>query len=292
MKKMMIYSILAIGLPLVIFGFVGCMKPPNLTPNYGPEATIESIQKAISSDAPMDPLSIKKNQYVSIDETQVIDTQVPTTISQRLDQVVAYEDKPDQVNLSFKVDMKELLHGNWQQSTQTYSLAIGKDRAPTAISGATTANLTLNQKIAKALSENKPALSIQSLKKLDAKSPLRVTYHNLKREQGLMPTPEIVKSHPNCGGVLKCDLGLRYLRVTFDRVVWDSDVHGTKTAYQIIYSPDIPTYIHDWDSMEELYMTNQYQTCAQVWLEIDNGGQKQTVPILQCAIMRDFQFGM
>jgi hypothetical protein len=106
-----------------------------------------------------------------------------------------------------------------------------------------------------------------------------------------MPVPVLVKSKPDCGGVKDCDKGLRYTKVTFDQVVWDSEDHGTRTKYTITYSPDIPTHIMDWSHPEGIYPTNQFQFCAQTWIEIDNGTQKQVVPVQQCANMRDFQFG-
>jgi hypothetical protein len=118
-----------------------------------------------------------------------------------------------------------------------------------------------------------------------------VTYHNLKREEGYTAVPLLVKNKSDCGGVKDCNKGLRFLRVSFDRVIWDSDDHGNKTTYHITYSPDIPTYIADWSHPEGMYPTNQLQFCVQSWVEVTSGNQTQVVPVQQCADMRDFQFG-
>jgi hypothetical protein len=283
MKNLTAQMALAILIPLFLFTVIGCMKKPDHTPNYGPEVTIDEIQKVALDSIPPDPSKIKLGQYISIDVTQVIDTQAPVTLSQKLDSVTKYDAVKDPlyVLMTFQVKMNELSNtGQWLTSVQEYDMALEKDRnIPLGLSAQ-----------GRNPSAQMGSYSLKALKKAEASSPVRVTYHNLKREEGFIPVPPLVKSRPDCGGVQNCERGLRYLRLSFDKVIWEND-EGTKTSYRVVYSPDIPTYIADWSNPDGIYPTNQFQFCAQTWLKIQNGEQNQVVPVRQCADMRDFQFG-
>lgn len=280
MKKFAWLTMLAILLPVLLFGFIGCMKKPDHTPNYGPEVTWEDIQKAAINDMPPDPMQMKEGQYTSIDITQTIDVQMPMTLSQRLDRILKRTDTTTEANLEFEVKLNELdASGTWKQSIDYPKLSILKDSAQSTVQNV------------QAKSAKIGAMSLKALKATDQQTPVKVTYHNLEREDGFMPVPILVQNQPDCGGLKDCAKGLRYMRLSFDRVVWETDAKGTKTAYRITFSPDIPTYVADWNDPEGLAPSNQFQFCFQTWLEIQNGSQTQVVPVQQCADMRDFQHG-
>ena len=286
MKKVTLLTLIAILIPLIVFGFLGCMKKPDTTPNFGPEVSFADIQKVAVIDTPPDPETIKKGQYISLDVTQTIDQQPSITLSQRSDEVTLRDDSdPTRIEWNFHVKMNELdSTQHWKSWEQDFPIAYSK---------AQVANLQVKTK------SNMPGgrISAYSMKALstDDQTQPKVTYHNLSRIDGYLPVPSIVQSHPNCGGVRDCAKGLRYTKITFDRVVWDSDNHGNITTYSITYSPDIPTYIADWsDPSSEYpstYPSNQLQFCAQTWIDVENNGQTQSVPVQQCADIRDFQFG-
>lgn len=280
MKKILLLTAFAILVPLVLFGFLGCMKKPDHTPDYGPQVSFEDIQKTAADNVPPDPMTIKLGRYISIDVTQVIDTQSPMTLSQKLDTVTAYNDTPTEIQWTFEVTMNELgTDGVWKKSIQNFDLVYEKNNKQ---SQASTFESPAQTKMS--------SYSLKALQTSDTSSPVKVTYHNLKREDGFMPVPLLVKNRPDCGGVPNCDNGLRYIQISFDRVVWDSEDHGNKTHYTITYSPDIPAYVADWSHPDGIYLTNQIKFCAQTWIEIEGNGQKQVVPVQQCADMRDFHF--
>lgn len=300
MKKELVCGVgLMVGFGLVL---ASCMKKPNMDPDYGPEVSLEKIQEALSSDTSMDPLkTMKLGQYVSIDEIQVIDTQIPIHLSQRLDEITHYKilardsaNQPIKIELAYKIVLKEhLADETWKESVVTsVPLLLDNSRSAQAAALSTSSVLSSVGPISEIIKKKSLPLSIQSLKAQDAASEVRITYHNLRRELGTIPIPAVVRGHPNCGGILRCDLPLRTIQIYFDRIVWDPPEHGNKTVFRITYSPDIPSYVHDWDSPDGRYLTNQLQACAQIFLEIQNqnGGQTQTVPILQCSEVRDFQF--
>ncbi len=276
MKKILLLTGLAILIPVLVFGFLGCMKKPENKPDYGPEVNLTAINKAVSESTPVAPLTVKKGQFVSIDFTQVIDTQGVTTLTQRSDEVTGSVDSAEAVAWSFQVKLREFFPDDTSKlTTQNYNLSYQKNQKATATQ--TSSDASQVQKVS-------VPLSLNSLKKADAAAPVRVTYHNLTQESGVLRDGV-------CIGSL-CRKGLRYLRVKFDRVVWQNEETGMKTKFSIVYSPDVPTYISDWAIPEEMYLSNQVQFCTQTWIDVSSGDQKQSVPVKQCSEMRDFQFGI
>lgn len=286
MKKIFFLTLMAIFLPLILFAFVGCMKKPENKADYGPEVPMNEIRKAVDAVAPPDLYSMRKGQFVSIDESQVIDTQLPLTYYQRLDKVVGYDVVGDITTLTFDITTNELVDGKWVP----FSLS----NIPVSYKNTSILFQSTDVKSLATRTKKSSGLSLMSLKKQDEEVKKKVTYHNLTQETGVMPVPPAVSKQTDCGGLseLACKNGLRYIQVKFDRVIWDTEDHGTKTAMTFIYSADAPTYVYSWDDMNALEITNQIKTCAQTWVELDaGGGNKQTVPVLQCAEVRDFHFG-
>lgn len=299
MRRLLLLTAIAITLPLLLFTFVGCMKKPDNQTNYGPEISLQKIQESIGNETPLDFRSIKKGQYISLDETQTVDIQAPLTYYQRADEVtdLIKENSKDNKEIYtfgiFSVKTQELVDGTWKDSLLS-NLGVGLYADP--ISPTPMAITTNTRK--KEAARTEYGLSILSLQKLDATSEKRRTYHNLSRETGSMPIPPAVANQPDCGGLpeMVCRNGLRYLKIKFDIVDWDSETHGIKTAVTYIYSSDIPTYVSSWDNLNPqdpnaIYFTNQLKGCAQTWIELPNGTSKQTVPVMRCSEIRDFQFG-
>lgn len=292
MKNRIIWlTLVAILAPVIVFGFLGCMKKPDHTPDYGPEVTFAQIQEAWENDMPPETLTMRKGQYVSIDVVQVIDHQAPVLLSQRLDEITDRADvvggpSQDQtlaVSWDFSVVRNDLQADNtWKQSKDYPRLELDLSEADVQSFAAKATGTPA-----------KGIYTLSGLRTLDNETPLKITYHNLKREDGFMPVPVDVKNQADgdCGGLANCDRGLRYMQISFDRVVWDRPDKGIKTTYKISYSADIPTYIFDWSNPDDIYPTNQLQFCAQTWLELESGSQTQIIPVLQCANMRDFQHG-
>jgi hypothetical protein len=269
---------------LCILATVACVKKPDLRPDYGPAVSISDIQKAAFSAAPPDPFSIRQGQFISIDEVQVINTLPPTVYFQRTDEVMGVSEDTTTLSLAFKVSLNELdSQGQWKPSISPYNLTFLKGNS-VAEAMAYAQSLRASED-----SDIKP-YTLKKMKTLDATKP-KVTYHNLKQAEGWFDTPVSVLSKPNCGYVPNCNSKMRYLEVSFDRVIWESEDRGTKTAMRFIYSPDMPTYIEDWTNEDGIYFTNLYKTCVQTFQTITQGQVSQVVPVLGCAEISDFQFG-
>lgn len=268
-----------------------CMKKPDHTPDYGPEIPFTDIQKAANFDMPVEPSTIKKGQRVSLDFFQVVDTQQPMTLMQRSDEVTFQSEEKDantqetvSYHWTFNVILREMDEtGHWKISQSPYGplcYAV-TEQGCTAMS-------------AQAQEDTKGSLrpyTLQGVRTKDLEEPYKVTYHNLKREDGFLPVPQVVANRPDCGGVKNCSQGLRYVRISFDRVIWESEAKGTKTNFRFTYSSDIPTYVYDWIP-GDVFPTNQVDSCIQTWIEITNANnQTQVVPVRKCMEITDFQFG-
>jgi len=284
MKKIIALS----ALSLLILN--SCMKKPDHAPDYGPEVPFEAVEKASKTDMPIAPEMIKKGQIVSLDVYSVIDTNSPVTLWQRSDEVTFQSQENDaqgnpvSYHWTFNVQLRERSpSGQWLVSEQPYGpLCYTVDWDSEACNQAATQSLNPKKSI-------KP-FTVEGVRAKDVSQPYKVTYHNLKREDGFLPVPQTVSNRPNCGGVKNCAQGLRFVRVSVDRVLWESEEKGVKTTYRFTYSSDIPTYVYDW-LPGDVYPTNLVESCAQTWVEVSDGTQTQVVPVRECMEITDFQFG-
>jgi hypothetical protein len=243
---------------------------------------------------PIEPETMKKNQWVSLDTYRVIDTRSPITIQQRNDQISNFTETTGSLSWTFLVTLRELQQtGDWKTSTQTYG-PLCYEKVANSNACATTSSMATKSEAPfdMALTGYRPmqAYSLSGMRALDQASTNKVTYHNLTREDGFLPVPQVVRNRADCGGVKNCNQGLRFVRISFDVVEWDSDDHGTKTNVRFTYSSDIPTYIQDW-LPGKIRFSNQVDACYQTWYEVKSDSQTQIVPVRDCMEITDFQFG-
>src|SRR6185312_17302196 len=96
MKKILFITFLAVIIPFIVFGFIGCVKAPKTTIDYGPEVSATDVQAAVTDAivnvAPTAPLSIRTSQYVYIEHSQALDIYNPIVISQRGDTITTRTD--------------------------------------------------------------------------------------------------------------------------------------------------------------------------------------------------------
>ena len=267
-----------------------CMKKPDHTPDYGPEVEFTEIQKAANFDMPIAPETIKKGQRVSIDVFQVVDVQSPTTLWQRSDEVTESTEDTGAYHWKFDVQLRERdSAGQWKVSDQNYGPFCWEKVED---NGACKATSTQSVSAVPYSPSSKPlkAYTLEGMHALDAAKPYKVTYHNLKREDGFLPVPQVVAKRADCGGVKNCEQGLRFVRISFDIVEWTSEDHGVRTNARFTYSSDIPTYIYDWIP-GRVYFTNMIENCQQTWIEVSDDTHTQVVPVRECMEITDFQFG-
>jgi hypothetical protein len=302
MKKIIFITFLAVVVPLVVFGFIGCVKAPSTAIDYGSPVSETDVQGAVDdavvNAAPTAPLSINKDQYVYIEHSQALDIYSPVVISQRADTVTDRTDTATTFDLGIDIQLNELQSDGTMKFSRSHSdLPLNKPTSPTAPDAS--ANPVMDHSLSWIKALTTPQLvTIQdyswgALKKKDQSSDPtepKVTYYNLQKSSGVIPVPDLVKARTDCGGLAKCDT-IRYVAVSFDRVVWDDDNNGTKTSIQYVFSPDVPTYVYDWANTDVMFFTTQISECAQQWVEQTSQGTTRYIPVRDCRDLLDFRFG-
>lgn len=306
MKKIFFITFLAVVVPLIVFGFMGCVKAPSTNIDYGTEASEQSVtdavNNAVSTAAPTNPLSINKDQFVYIEHTQALDIYEPALISQRGDTVTDRTDTTTTFDLGIDIQLNELQSDGTMKMSRSHSdLPLNKP-VPASASVPPDASAVPQtddhqlwiKKLTTPKLVNIQDYSWGSLKKKDATTPAptdpKVTYYNLQTSSGVMPVPALVQARTDCGGLPKCDT-IRFASVSFDRVVWDDAGNGTKTSIQYVFSPDVPTYVYDWANTDVMFFTTQISECAQQWVAQTTNGTVRYIPVRDCRNLLDFRFG-
>lgn len=301
---------------LLLSSLSSCMKKPDHTPDYGPEVPLSEIQKASNTGIPALPDVIQKNQKISIDWFRVIQTNSPITFYQRADTVtlsnaVTSSDGGPGFCWDFYVYQRQLDFNTnvWKEAKDTFSLAYPSPKLTNCTHAVPNASGSPEVNLAQALDfqlMNRPSLAPSGIRALTvqglafeaqaADPDIKYTYHKLIRETGEIPLLPALSQNPGwCGrydgnGQPLCPQQLKYVRIGFDRVTHRSGDKDVKVTYRFTYSSDVPTYIYDWQP-GEIFLTNQLESCVQMWVDVKEGDNSQNIPLRECMQVTDFQFG-
>lgn len=298
MKKIATLTLIAILLPMLVFAFLGCVKKPDHVPNFGKQVTFDDVQSAIKEAvvdfAPTEELLIKEGQFTYLEMVQNIDVQSPLLIMQRGDTVVDLGSDAQFNKLDFVIELNErTASGSMNFSRFPSCLRVEKptgqfftcpDEPPSPSSHQASSNEEIKEPIAM------PDLSFVKILKNDLRPYEKITYHNLVKEYGTELYPDLVRQRPNCGGAANCETGMRYMKVQYDAILWDTEDHGIKTIMQYYFSPNVPTYIYDWANPGDIFPARIYRECVQQWVKVQNGDSTREVPVRQCRELKDFKF--
>lgn len=265
--RILIITLVAISIPLLLFGVVGCMKKPDHTPDYGPEVPFSKIEEALDELGVSDPMTIEAGEFAYVERTQVLDNSSPFLTLQRADTITEKTETSTQYVFKIVTELNEWIDGA-MRSSKTESTAT-LDKPDLNAAGRTAPRQGVKPY------DNQTRISIRSLGPSSEEDEGDYTFHNLKKEVSLVPIPELVQQRPDCGGLSDCTKSLRALEVSFDRVDWSKSEQGDRTAFKFIVSPDVP------------YFASQLLGCAQAWIDIEG----RLYPLLQCEEIRDFKFG-
>lgn len=300
----------AISAVLTIFFSTSCMKKPDHTPDYGPEVPLSEIQKASNTGMPAIPDVIKKDQKISIDWYRVIQTNSPITFFQRADQVTLSQSKVSSDGgpgfcWSFSVKQRQLDFGTntWKEAIDLFGPLAYPSAQLTDCTSPAPAELKINSLLGIDLSSPVKPMDLRgfTIKGLAAEAQaaeptVHYTYHKLVREEGTMPLLPALTQNPgwcarfDSSGKPLCPQQLRFVRIGFDRVTHKDGQKDIKVTYRFTYSSDVPTYIYDWQP-GEIFLTNQLESCIQMWVEVKDGDNVQNVPMRECMEVTDYQFG-
>ncbi len=294
----------------IIFIATSCMKKPDHNPDYGPEVPLSEIQKASDTGMPAIPDVIKKDQKISIDWFRVIQTNSPITFFQRADLVTMSQSKVSSDGgpgfcWSFLVKQRQLDFGTntWKEAIDQFGPLAYPSPQLTDCTTPAPSSETITSLIKFNLSSTIQPKDLRSftVKGLAAEAQaadptVHYSYHKLVREEGTLPLLPALTQNPGwCGrfdssGKPLCPQQLRYVRIGFNRVTHKEGQKDVIVTYRFTYSSDVPTYIYDWQP-GDIFLTNQLESCIQMWVEVKEGDNAQNVPMRECMQVTDYQFG-
>lgn len=282
---------------------LGCVKQPEMKPDFGPEVNPEKILQALDealTDTPS-PHSIQKDEYVYSTRETWIDGR-PYSVDERWALTVTDKvDKGDHYQLSFALEIRRTENGEEKISAKAMDARLKK--TPTARSGPAAPEVTYDessilQALKQKTSDIQPNLSPFSFMQMKSIRALanRFTFHNFKFENGRYPIPDFVRQRKNCGGYTpeKCQDSLKAFYIAYDQVEWlDS---GTKRiSVSEVYSPEVPFFasvmtpllLEVDEKSQKAFRNSLLRLCAKINIPV--GGQQ--VQVTQCNEIKDFTYG-
>ncbi|RYZ83310.1 MAG: hypothetical protein EOP06_20210, partial [Proteobacteria bacterium] len=243
-----------------------CLKAPSQTEDHGPIVPPSEVQKAVAvAWGDVDPATIRKNEFMYLEQDQKISTLDPRVVYKESTQVSNREVNADSIVYDMILRTTTLDEdGNFKQPTSTQqTITIDRDQSESVSSAAFARPAlpnsieTLQKSMAKGTvgltsQESDPkiherALGLQTVMNMYGACVRAdgwdVTCHNLQVTSGMMPPPTGIASKPNCGNVPNCQV--HFTKIAFDLVVTvpnDSGdgTHSEKVIYDMTISPDVP----------------------------------------------------
>ncbi len=300
MKK--IFLLLLMG---TTAGPLGCMKQPDLKPDFGPEITKESW--AVAKPEPPKFDSVQSNEYAYATRETWVEGR-PYAINNRWAfTITSRSEQSDRYMISVVNELREYSQGEEKVSTRKADIGVAKTMAAPTAQSVTSAHYPTEKSARKALADTAPvhpsaksSLISMSPFSLFARASLRtleesprITLHNLKFTKGSYPVPDFVKQRPNCGGLPTdiCKGALKAYYLSFDQVNW-SENGGQKYHMTRVYSSDVPFFA---STLSPLVLTSEidyfYPGVVQACVTTDLPYNGVTIQLTQCDEIKDFTFG-
>lgn len=270
-----------------LVALVGCMKDPELKPNFGPESSAAEFSQKMATIESPSPFTMKKDELSSMTSSTVLADQVYQLNRRTILKVNAAGDSGSDYLVTYSKEIHEFLGGDEKISASERDIRIAKSAATTAsISPFSLINDPLagfDSGIQKLTAlERITHLTPQAYKTFSADN--RTTFHNLTVEKGTTPVPDFVQQRTDCGGFnsQKCRSGLKTYIVKFDQVDWSGD-SGQRVSVMWMISPDVPY------SASAMFpkIGGLIKSCASAQVPY----QGQRVKVTQCDEIKDFTFG-
>ena len=254
MKNWIYYVGLSIELAILVAFLSSCMKQPDFKQNFGPEVAATAVDSAIKGVESPSPFSIKQGEFSYLERSTKLENQQPVVVLQRGDSVTSKTEDAEKYMFTIVSDLVELINGQMKPSRKETQATLAKHVAAVATQ----------------------SIQWQKIRTRDVTSSQKVTYHNLKREEGFVSVPPLVQRRADCGGLAdkSCTAPLAATRLSFDKVEWDGDA-GNKISYLFIFSKDVP------------FFSNQVLGCADTTVPYEG----QRIHVTQCEEIKDFAFG-
>jgi len=258
---------------LVIAGIMtGCLKPPEITQDFGPEVNKALVEKAFTELRSASPYRIEVGEFAYMEKLQQVESNPADVIFQRGDTVTGKKEEPDHYVLTLVTEIRERMDGALKPSRKETEAILPKVKSIEQLALETTKNTAPTY-----LKLTKFEIPLaKSLKNIEEPALQRVTYHNLNIKTMILPTPDLVKKRSNCGGLstAHCQNGIPSVELSFDKVIW-TERGGDKSSFRFTVSEYSP------------FLASQLSACVQS--KVDFQGQR--VRVTQCEFIKDFTWG-
>jgi hypothetical protein len=280
MKKRIVFLTVFFTLaPAILFLLTGCMKPPAINKNFGPEASREAVNDALlTAEFEATGLTIdviKKGEFYYSEKTSQVENLFPVIFKQTAETVVDRQESPERILFTITRDIRELddITGEMKPSNSQRTACLAK------IEDGCLATLAMPPPTYGTHSDALADLSWRSITARSDEDGIRWTYHNLKKVYSSLPTPSLVMMRPDCGkrdlSHKRCQDPMDTIEVTFDQVDWTSEAYPVKYSYRIVFSAEVP------------YFASQLMSCGAT--TIPYAGIR--LALMQCESVKDFTFG-
>ncbi|GIL16762.1 MAG: hypothetical protein BroJett040_05130 [Oligoflexia bacterium] len=271
MKKTILFTLLVIITPALIFLLTGCMKSPEINKEFGPEVSPEELRKTIQSIETKPVTSIKQGEFVYLERVSRVENQLPVVVRQQAETVT--QKIENATNYIFTIDrqLAEYDGVSMKPSRSEYMACLAKvDGGCTAMSSLSLpSDLGVHSGPTADLSWRKVTTYAETTGK-------KTSYHNLKKVEKIIPVPTLAARRTDCGGLTadQCKSGIHATELSFDLVEWEGN-NWNKTSYFYYFSKDVP------------FFASQLSACGST--TVPYAGQR--VAVLQCDDVKDFSFG-
>ncbi len=252
-----------LALMAVFFLLSSCVKVPDTKVDYGPEESLEEVERKLSPLTTPNPYGINRGEFVAMDFLREIDKK-PTTITGQLSQeVTEKKDLGSSFSIKIVTTSNEFVDGQWKLSRTEKEYTLEKESNGVGDLGV------------RALNENPVYYPcFPRIKKWVQEGKGKVTLHNVKLNLIQFPVPDAVKRRPDCGGLSQCT-SINAFDFSVDVVFWKDENLGDRLALSCVISNDVPFLAGDLKkcTSESVYFQDRY------------------IPITSCLVAQDFKFG-
>lgn len=255
---MKVFSLLSLALLIS-----SCVKVPDTKVDYGPEESIEEVERKLTPLTTPNPYGINQGEFVAMDFLREIDKK-PTTITGQLSQeVTEKKDLGNSFSIKIVTTNNEFVDGQWKLSRSEKEYTLNKNEE------------TVSSLSVRPLNENPvyyPCFPV--IKKWVQEGQGKVTLHNVKLSLIQYPIPDAVKRRPDCGGLSQCT-SINAYDFSVDVVFWKDENMGDRIALSCVISNDVPFLAGDLKkcTSQSVYFQDRY------------------IPITSCLVAQDFKFG-
>jgi hypothetical protein len=263
----------ALVMPFLVLALLGCQRAKEETAPIGPENDVESINKALGKATSGQALTnLKVGQFVKysilrrIENNDVVNNLGDVTV-----EVIALDEKTSPVQNRYFLKITKHL----RNSSNGFDEVISQDEIWVSKPGTSSILSTYPRShiLTKAVAN--------AYVTTDNSKPEKVTFHNLRESDEVLPIPSAVQKDADCGGLSPCSIPIRL--VQFDLVYWYEG--GKKQKINLNFGFSSVTPFLPFGDGFDLWNGMLVMDCRSTFVPVED----RTVFVRDCQSLEDFQ---